>query len=117
MKDGSEPLPDNGYEVAPQELTAQAKTLADIGEKTSALAASANRLAERVPMLGTAPPALHLAMSLQEAAGRAGHTGEVHAADTELNDFHRALRTSADRYSERDADVAAALRNLDGEAK
>ncbi|GAA1988636.1 hypothetical protein [Amycolatopsis minnesotensis] len=106
-------MPDHGYEVAPQELTAQAKTLAELGEQTNALAASANRLAERVPMLGTAPPAIHLAMSLREAAGRSGHTGEVHAAGAELNDFHRALRTSADRYSERDADVASALRHIE----
>ena len=53
---------------------------------------SAQRLAERSPLLGTSPTAMHLAARLREAAGPAGLTGEVSAADTELTSYHEALR-------------------------
>lgn len=66
--------------------------LTDIGDQTSGLVTSAGRLAEHLPLLGTAPPAMHLAMRLREAAGPAGLTGEVSAAGAELTSCHRALR-------------------------
>ncbi|WP_020667463.1 hypothetical protein [Amycolatopsis nigrescens] len=104
----------HGYQVAPQELSAQAGALAEIGDRTGGLAASASRLAERRPMLGTAPPALHLAVRLCEAAGRAGLTGDVSAAGNDLGDFHRALKASVDRYLEREADIAQTFRTTGG---
>jgi hypothetical protein len=109
-------MPSPGYEVAAQELAAQAAALAAIGDQTTTLVASATRLGERAPMLGTAPPALHLAMRLREAAGEAGLTGEVSATDTELNSFHRALKASVTSYLDTDDAIASTLRANDGGA-
>ena len=104
----------HGYQVAPQELSAQVAALAALGDQTAGLVASAGRLAERSPRLGTAPPALHLAMRLREAAGQAGLTGEVSAADTELTGCHHALRATVSGYLDTEADIAWALRNAGG---
>jgi hypothetical protein len=67
---------------------------------------SAQRLAEHKPLLGTAPPALYLTKRLLEAAGPAGLTGEVTAADTELANYHKALRATVNRYEDGDREVA-----------
>lgn len=102
--------PNHGYQVAPHDLTAQVAAIAAIGDQTNGLVASANRLAERLPMLGTSPPAMHLAMRLREAAGHSGLTGEVTAADTELNNYHRALKATVAKYLEAEAGVVSNLR-------
>lgn len=101
----------HGFEVLTDELGGQVRALVDIGDGTSGLVSSAGRLAERRPLLGTAPPALHLATRLREAAGPAGLTGEVTAADTELASYHRALRATVDRYRDGDREVAWELTN------
>ncbi len=102
--------PSHGFEVLPDELSGQVRTLTDIGDQTNGLVSTAGRLAERRPPLGTAPPALHLAMRLREAAGPTGLTGEVSAADGELASYHRALRDTVDRYRDGDAEIAWQLR-------
>ncbi|HEV2782628.1 MAG TPA: hypothetical protein VGX25_24820 [Actinophytocola sp.] len=98
----------HGFELLTDELVGQVRALTDIGDQTGDLVSSAGRLAEHRPLLGTAPPAMHLAARLREAAGPAGLTGEVSAADAELASYHRALRATVDRYQ--DGDGAAALR-------
>lgn len=108
--------PQNGYHVAPHDLTTQVTTLTGIGERTTSLASSAGQLGERAPMLGTAPPALHLAMRLREAMGRSGLTGELDAADTELNNYHGALQAAVTSYETADADVEQKLRTTGGSA-
>lgn len=105
----------HGFQVEPQELKAQVTALTAIGDRTTSLAASAKRLAERLPMLGTAPPAIHLAMRLREAAGESGHSGEVSTADSRLNDYHRALKASVTSYLDTEADHARNLRTEDGD--
>jgi hypothetical protein len=101
--------PADGYEVLSDELTGQVRALVDIGDQTSGLVSSAARLAEREPLLGTAPPAMHLAMRLREAAGPAGLTGEVSAADTELSSYHQALQASVTQYQDGDEEIAWTL--------
>lgn len=95
-----------GFEVLTDELVGRIRTLIDIGDQTGGLVSSAGRLAEHRPLLGTAPPALHLAARLREAAGPAGLTGEISAADTELASYHRALRDTVARYQDGDSEVA-----------
>jgi hypothetical protein len=101
----------NDFQLLPEELTGQVNALVDIGDQTSGLVSSAKRLAERNPLLGTAPPALHLALRLREAAGPAGLTGEVSAADTELTNYHQALRDTVNRYQDGDNQVTWQLTN------
>ena len=84
----------HGFGLLTDELIGQVRALTDIGDQTSDLVSSAGRLAEHQPLLGTAPPAMHLASRLREAAGPAGLTGEVSAADAELASYHRALRAT-----------------------
>lgn len=96
----------HGFEVLTDELVAQVKALIDIGDQTGGLVSSSARLAEHRPLLGTAPPAMHLAARLREAAGPAGLTGEVSAADTELASYHRALRDTVSSYQDGDREVA-----------
>ncbi|WP_432757863.1 hypothetical protein [Saccharopolyspora erythraea] len=97
-------------------MESQVAALTALGDRTNALVGSAGRLAERLPRLGTAPPALHLAMRLREAAGQSGLTGEVTAADTELNGFHRSLKETVTGYLDRESDAAASLRSIGGAA-
>ncbi|MGW1681093.1 hypothetical protein [Saccharopolyspora sp. NPDC002376] len=104
-----------GYEVAPQGLSAQVEALSGLRERTTGLAGAASRLAGRLPQLGTAPPALHLAMRLREAGGQAGLSGEISAADTELNNFRTALGKTVTGYLSTDDDAAQALRNTRGD--
>lgn len=108
--------PGRGYRLSPEELATQVSTLGTLGERTTALVGSAGRLAERLPQLGTAPPALHLAARLRDAAGQAGLTGEISAADTELNTVHTALRESVAQYQHVEQQVADALRAAEGSA-
>ncbi|KAA2265224.1 hypothetical protein F0L68_05085 [Solihabitans fulvus] len=110
----SGPSQKHGFQVAPQELTAQVAALAAIGDQTNGLVNSAGRLAARLPMLGTSPPALHLAMRLREAAGRSGLTGEVSAADTELSNFHRALKETVASYEQGEHDITWTFKTVDG---
>jgi len=63
-----------------------------VTDELSGLVSSAGRLAEHQPLLGTAPPAMHLVMRLREAAGPTGLAGEISAAGAELTSYHRALR-------------------------
>jgi hypothetical protein len=95
-----------GFEVLSDELTGQVRALVGIGDETTSLLSSARELAERKPLLGTAPPALHLAARLREAAGPAGLTGEVSAADTEIANYHQALRDTVHQYQSGDDDFA-----------
>ncbi|WP_156753541.1 hypothetical protein [Actinokineospora pegani] len=95
-----------GVEVLTDHLVSQVRSLVGIGDETGGLVSSAARLAERRPLLGTAPPALHLAARLREAAGPAGLTGEVSAADGELAGYHRALRDTVSRYQDGDREIA-----------
>ncbi|MGA6161668.1 hypothetical protein [Amycolatopsis magusensis] len=104
----------SGFQVEPQELTAQVAALAALGERTTGLVSSANRLAGQLPRLGTAPPALHLARRLREAAGESGLSGAVSAADGKLNDYHRALHATVNRFTEAEADHTRALRSAEG---
>ena len=102
-----------GFQVEPRELSAQVAALAKLGDRTTGLVSSANRLAEQLPRLGTAPPALHLARRLREAAGESGLSGEVTAADGKLNDYHRALHATVNRYTDAEADHTRALRSAE----
>ncbi|SDD38784.1 hypothetical protein [Actinokineospora iranica] len=98
-----------GYAVAPGELKALVKTLGDIADAMSDLVASADRLGQRSPLLGTAPPALALADRLRATAGQAGLTGELGAADTELRDYHRSLVSTLADYLDLDRTVSATM--------
>lgn len=102
----SGPKSGSGYALSPHELSSQVTTLSSLGDRAEGLVSSANRLAQQSPKLGTAPPAMHLAMRLQEAAGETGLTGEVTAASTELTGFHDALRQTVANYVESE-DTAA----------
>jgi hypothetical protein len=93
------------FQLLTDELVTQVKALVDIGDQTSGLVSSARRLAGHQPLLGTAPPALHLSARLREAAGPTGLTGEVSAADTELASYHQALRDTVNRYQAGDSEV------------
>jgi hypothetical protein len=96
----------HGFEVLTDDLVAQVQALVDIGDQTSGLVTTAGRLAEHQPLLGTAPIAMHLSARLREAAGPAGLTGEVSAADTEIASYHRALRDTVNRYRDGDREVS-----------
>lgn len=98
--------PQHGYQLSTDGLIGQVRALVEIGDETGGLVSSAGRLAEHQPRLGSAPPAMHLAMRLREAAGPAGLTGEVTAADAELSSYHRALRATVTRYQDGDREVA-----------
>lgn len=113
----SEAAPGHGYHVEPQELQARLTAIGSIGDRTTELLSSANRLAERQPPLGTAPPALHLAQRLREAAGQVGLTGEVGALDGELQGFQDALKTTITHYLDRESDAARTLRTIGSEAE
>ncbi|SEG15178.1 hypothetical protein SAMN02982929_01640 [Saccharopolyspora kobensis] len=111
----SEAAAGHGYQVAPQGLSAQVEALSGLRERTTGLVGSAGRLAERLPQLGTAPPAIHLAMRLREAGGRSGLSGEISAADAELNNFRTALGETVSGYLASDDSAAQALRNTGGD--
>ncbi|MFS8097685.1 hypothetical protein LFM09_11150 [Lentzea alba] len=79
----------NGYEVAPDLLHDRIKTLTRLAELTGDLVATASRLAERQPLLGTAPPAQDLSHRLKSAGS--GLADEVKAAEGEVRAFQQML--------------------------
>ncbi|GAB2804754.1 hypothetical protein [Lentzea nigeriaca] len=93
-----------GYEVAPEALQDRIKTLTRLAELTGDLVATASRLAERQPLLGTAPPAQDLARRLKAAGS--GLAGEVGAAEREVREFQRMLAEIKSTYTETDAEQA-----------
>jgi hypothetical protein len=98
-----------GYAVAPEELNALVKTVGDVADAIAELVASADRLGQRSPLLGTAPPALALADRLRATAGQAGLTGELGAADTQLRDYHRSLVSALAGYLDFDQTVSSTV--------
>lgn len=102
---------EHGYEVEPERLDDRITTLTKLADLTGDLVATASRLAERVPMLGTAPPAVELAKRLSAAAGSSGLAGEVGAAEREVQAFRQTLSDARTTYSQRDADAASSVRD------
>jgi hypothetical protein len=96
--------------LEPDELETRVAALIAVATATGELVASASRLAERLPMLGTAPPAVHLAQRLRDAAGATGLTGEVSAAEAELKSFHEALSATLAAYRDGESDIRWTLR-------
>ncbi|MFI6096082.1 hypothetical protein ACIA8G_11040 [Lentzea sp. NPDC051213] len=90
----------NGYEVAPEELHDRIRTLTRLAELTGDLVATASRLAERLPPLGTAPPAQDLSQRLQK--GASGLAGEVGAAEREVRAFQQMLAEIKTTYLDAD---------------
>lgn len=105
----SEKSAEDGFVVLLDDLLRQVRALVDMGDQTNGLVSTAERLAQRRPLLGTAPPALHLSSRLREAAGPAGLTGEVGAADSDLASYHRALADTVDSYRTSDSEIAGTL--------
>ena len=101
---------EQGYEVEPDLLEQRISTLSQLGDLTADLVSTATRLAERLPMLGTAPPAVELSGRLREAAGEAGLAGEVSAAEQEVRAFQRLLSDASGSYGDTDEAAAAAVR-------
>ncbi|MFC7614515.1 hypothetical protein ACFQV2_14270 [Actinokineospora soli] len=99
-----------GFRLEPGEVAGRIGALIALAEETGALVASASRLSERRPALGTAPPAVHLAERLRIAAGESGLTGEVEAAEAELRSFHEALSATLAAYEDGDSDIRWVLR-------
>jgi hypothetical protein len=93
-----------GYEVAPDQLQDRIRTLTRLAELTGELVATASRLAERQPLLGTAPPAQDLAHRLKAAGS--GLAAEVSAAELEVRAFHEMLGQIRGTYTETDAEQA-----------
>jgi hypothetical protein len=90
-------------------LAKQVTALAALGDRADGLVRTATELAQRLPKLGTAPPALHLAKQLRDAAGDTGLTGEVTAARAELARFHQGLAANVDDYVRQEHGVAGSL--------
>ena len=93
-----------GFEVAPDALQDRIRTLTRLAELTGDLVATASRLAERQPLLGTAPPAQDLAKRLKAAGS--GLAGEVSAAEREVREFREMLARISTTYAETDAEQA-----------
>ena len=93
-----------GFEVAPDQLQDRVKTLTRLAELTADLVATASRLAERQPLLGTAPPAQDLSHRLKAAGS--GLAGEVSAAEREVRAFRQMLADIKSTYVETDAEQA-----------
>jgi hypothetical protein len=113
----SETAPSHGYQLQPEELRAQLSALAALGERNHGVMDSASELSGQLPMLGTAPPALHLARRLRELAGDSGLAGEVRAVGTDLNGFHGALKDTLDSYLDTEEDAVSTLRAAEGSAQ
>lgn len=99
-----------GINVELDLLEQRITTLAELGDLTGDLVATASRLAERLPLLGTAPPAVHLAMRLREAAGSTGLAGEVEATEREVREYKQMLADAKRRYQETDDRAGADIR-------
>lgn len=93
-----------GYEVAPDRLQDRIRTLTRLADLTGDLVATASRLAERQPLLGTAPPAQDLSKRLKAAGS--GLAGEVSAAEGEVRAFRQMLADIKSSYVETDAEQA-----------
>ncbi|GGN08633.1 hypothetical protein GCM10011609_55390 [Lentzea pudingi] len=93
-----------GYEVSPDGLRERVRSLSRLAEQTAALVATASRLAERQPLLGTAPPAQDLSRRLKDAGS--GLAGEVGAAEREVREFRQLLAEIESTYTETDAEQA-----------
>jgi hypothetical protein len=93
-----------GFEVAPDGLQDRIKTLTRLAELTGDLVATASRLAERQPLLGTAPPAQDLSQRLKAAGS--GLAGEVSAAEREVREFQEMLAQIRTTYTETDTEQA-----------
>jgi hypothetical protein len=94
-----------GFEVAPDGLQDRVRTLTRLAELTGDLVATASRLAERQPLLGTAPPAQDLSHRLRSAGS--GLAGEVSAAEREVRAFQQMLAEIRTTYTGTDAEQAA----------
>ncbi|WP_086666045.1 hypothetical protein [Lentzea kentuckyensis] len=92
------------FEVAPEALRDRVRTLTRLAELTGRLVATASRLAERQPLLGTAPPAQDLSQRLKAAGS--GLAGEVSAAEREVREFQEMLAQIRTNYTETDAEQA-----------
>lgn len=99
----------NGYQLAPHELTAQVTALVKLGDRADALVTSAGELAQRLPKLGTAPPALHLAQRLRDAAGDTGLTGAMTVRSAELARYHGNLAATLSRYVSQEHAISRSL--------
>ncbi|MFJ8910891.1 hypothetical protein [Amycolatopsis sp. NPDC102389] len=99
-----------GIEVELELLDARITTLADLGDLTADLVATASRLAARLPMLGTAPPAAHLANRLREAAGGSGLAGEIKATEREVRQYRQMLASAKHKYQEQEERAGDDLR-------
>lgn len=97
-----------GYEVAPDQLQDRIRTLTRLAELTGDLVATASRLAERQPLLGTAPPAQDLSNRLK-GAGK-GLAGEVEEAEREVRAFQQMLADIKSTYTETDDQARKAVR-------
>lgn len=93
-----------GYEVSPELLRERVRTLTRLAELTGDLVATASGLAERQPLLGTAPPARDLALRLKEAGS--GLAGEIAAAEREVREFRRMLAEIGTTYTDTDDEQA-----------
>jgi hypothetical protein len=98
-----------GYRLTQDDLTTQVTVLAALGDRADGLVRAAGELAQRLPKLGTAPPALHLAQRLRDAAGDTGLTGEVTAASAEYSRFHQNLAVTVEDYVRQEHRVAGSL--------
>jgi hypothetical protein len=99
-----------GYEVEPDLLADRITTLTTLADLTGDLVATASRLAERPPLLGTAPPAVALSNRLSAAAGQSGLAGEISAAEREVAAFRQTLAEIQAGYSDQEADATATVR-------
>ncbi|NIJ10415.1 hypothetical protein FHU38_000759 [Saccharomonospora amisosensis] len=99
-----------GVELQLDLLDQRITTLAELGDLTGDLVATASRLAERLPMLGTAPPAVHLAMRLRDAAGSSGLAGEIKATEREVREFKQSLAEAKNKHTEHEAQASDDLR-------
>lgn len=109
---------EQGYTVDPDLLEQRITTLTRLADLTGDLVTTASQLAERLPMLGTAPPAQQLSMRLRDAAGGSGLAGEVSAAQQEVRAFQQTLSDAKATYVEQDSGGESAIRTADerGEA-
>ncbi|MER5267560.1 hypothetical protein ABTZ99_36235 [Actinosynnema sp. NPDC002837] len=99
-----------GYHVELDLIEDRIATLTRLGDLTGDLVTAVSRLAERQPMLGTAPPAVELASRLRAAAGESGLAGEVSAAQREVVAFRQLLADVKAAYTEVDDDAGSAVR-------
>ncbi|WP_156753580.1 hypothetical protein [Actinokineospora pegani] len=101
-----------GYQVEPDLLGLRITALTELVDLTGELVATASGLAERLPLLGTAPPAAHLAERLREAAGPDGLVGEIQAAERDVREFQRTLAQAKHDYGEQESDAESAFRSV-----